>query len=168
MNWEMIKYIVWLRDKLGFIVMETWRTTQGKFNDINHTGFLLFNMYLVKVKKGPRSKKKPQKVVIIVWGLIRYSAFFVLWAGPPESLLVCDWPNAGGHSLWQRVQFLCLTRNKSFQRIVASDMFYILSTRWSLWCLSKYDSAVPGLYKTKPYKYISYTVTDIFYKNITS
>lgn len=68
MNWEMIKYIVWLRDKLGFIVMETWRTTQGKFNDINHTGFLLFNMYLVKVKKkGPRSKKKkPQKVVIIV------------------------------------------------------------------------------------------------------
>lgn len=61
MNWEMIKYIVWLRDKLGFIVMETWRTTQGKFNDINHTGFLLFNMYLVKVKKGPRSKKKTSK-----------------------------------------------------------------------------------------------------------
>lgn len=34
--------------------------------------------------------------------------------------------------------------------------------------MSKSDSAVPGLYKTKPYKYISYTVTDTFYKNITS
>lgn len=61
MNWEMIKYIVWLRDKLGFIVMETWRTTQGKFNDINHTGFLLFNMYLVKVKKKGREVKKNLK-----------------------------------------------------------------------------------------------------------
>ena len=57
----MIKYIVWLRDKLGFIVMETWRTTQGKFNDINHTGFLLFNMYLVKVKKKGREVKKNLK-----------------------------------------------------------------------------------------------------------